>query len=216
MNTRFSPPVQGIVDSVKSFFKGTTEEGNAFSPLDHDEDEHQLYKEDIIENIMSELELRRTAKSAIEQQWRLNANFLVGNQYCDINPYSRDIEQLEPVYDWLERETFNQIAPLIDTRIANLKKINYRMRVKPRTNELEDYQKAEISTTVLQYLQTSSDFDSKKNTAIQWNELAGNCFWLSWWNTNAGDIYATEHDFIVDDDGVEHEKETRLWAVNAL
>ena len=31
-------------------------------------------------------------------------------------------EQLEPVYGWLNRETFNNIAPLIQTRIANLKK----------------------------------------------------------------------------------------------
>ena len=58
------------------------------------------------------------------------------NVYCEIHPYTGDIEQLEPVYEWLNRETFNNIAPLIQTRIANLKKINYLMKVTPATNEL--------------------------------------------------------------------------------
>ena len=178
MNLRYSPVLQGIKASVKSMFSPPNSESaddeEVDRVIDTDDDGNQLYKEDFIANIHDEIEKRRSARSALETQWHLNANFLVGNQYCDFNPYSREIEQLEPVYDWLERETFNQIAPLIDTRIANLKKINYRMKVNPRTNELEDYAKAETSTTILQYLQTSSDFDTKKNTAIQWNELCGN------------------------------------------
>lgn len=170
MNLRYSPVLQGIKASVKSMFSPPNSESaddeEVDRVIDTDDDGNQLYKEDIIANIHEELEKRRSARSALETQWHLNANFLVGNQYCDFNPYSREIEQLEPVYDWLERETFNQIAPLIDTRIANLKKINYRMKVNPRTNELEDYAKAETSTTILQYLQTSSDFDTKKNTSV--------------------------------------------------
>lgn len=194
MKVRYSPPLQGVVAKVKDLFTGKEADGANEEKLvyDIDDEGQQLYKEDIIENIHSELDKRRTERSALENQWRLNANFLAGNQYCEFNPYSREIEQLEPVYDWLERETFNQIAPLIDTRIANLKKINYRMKVKPRTNELDDYAKAETSTTILQYLQTSSDFDTKKNTAIYWNELCGNCFWLSWWDKDKGEKYAAE------------------------
>lgn len=62
----------------------------------------------------------------------------------------------------MEREVYNMIAPLIETRVANLKKINYRMKVKPRTNETDDYAKADVSTTILQYIQNKSDFDSKR------------------------------------------------------
>ena len=209
MNLRFTPPLNGVIAKVKNLFKGD-EPLEANEPLDIDEDGNQLYKEDIIENLLSELEKRKTERSALENQWRLNANFLVGNQYCEFNPYSREIEQLEPVYDWLERETFNQIAPLIDTRIANLKKINYRMKVKPHTNELDDYAKAEVSTTLLQFLQTASDFDSKKNTAIYWNELCGNVFWLSWWDIDKGEEYARETVVDIGDDGKER-KYTRAY-----
>lgn len=212
MNLRFSPVLQGVKASVKSMFSPRGDDDDEDKTVvDTDDDGNELYKEDIIEKVLSELEKRRSQRSALETQWRLNANFLVGNQYCDVNPYSRDIEQLEPVYDWLERETFNQIAPLIDTRIANLKKINYRMKVKPRTNELDDMAKADVSTSILQFLQTSSNFDMKKNTAIQWNELCGNCFWLSWWDKDKGEEYANETIIDIDDNGKERRYERAFY-----
>jgi len=198
MNWRISPPVGGIVASVGSLFSKKAEDPDDAKVIDVNEDGETLFKEDIIKKVLDDLEMRRTERSALERQWTLNANFLVGNQYCDINPYRGDIEQLEPVYDWLEREAFNQIAPLIETRIANLKKINFMMKVKPATNELDDYAKAEVSTSVLQYVQKTSDFESKKNTLIHWNELCGNCFWLSWWDKDKGELFATKT--VIDED----------------
>ena len=213
MNLRFQPPLSGVVASVGSLFglnkKGDGEEDAKV--IDVDDEGKVLYKEDIIQKVRDDLEQRKTERSVLENQWTLNANFLVGNQYCEINPYRGDIEQLEPVYDWLERETFNQIAPLIETRIANLKQLNFMMRVKPATNELDDYAKAEVSTNVLQHTQKVTDFESKKNTAIHWNELCGNCFWLSWWDKDKGEKYAVEELLEVGEDGVEKAKETAYF-----
>lgn len=210
MNFRFAPPVSGVIASVGSLFgiKPKTDDAKA---IDVDEDGKTLYKEDIIAKLNAELAKRKTERSILEQQWTLNANFLMGNQYCEINTYRGEIKQLEPVYDWLERETFNQIAPLIETRIANLKKINYMMKVKPATNELDDYAKAETSTSILQYAQKSSDFESKKNTMIYWNELCGNCFWLSWWDKNKGEKFAVEHEIEIDEKGARKDKETAYY-----
>ena len=213
MNIRFSPPVDGIIGGIGSLFglKGKDKDEEGTGALDVDEEGKVLFKEDIIQKVMEDLEKRRTERSVLEHQWTLNANFLVGNQYCEINPYRGDIEQLEPVYDWLERETFNQIAPLIETRIANLKKINYMMKVKPATNELDDYAKAETSTSVLQHTQRVTDFETKKNTMINWNELTGNCFWLSWWDKDKGEKYAVEEIFDIDEDGNQKKKETAYF-----
>ena len=161
--------------------------------------------------MLDDLEKRKQERLGLERQWTLNANFLVGNQYCEINTHRGDIEQLEPVYDWLEREAFNQIAPLIETRIANLKKINYMMKVKPATNELDDYAKAEVSTSVLQSLQKNSDFESKKNTMIYWNELCGNCFFLSWWDTSKGEKLGSETEIVIGSDGIEKKLETAFY-----
>lgn len=211
MQIRYAPPVSGIIAAAGSFFAGKKGKKKESDAVDTDKDGNVLFKEDIIANVLEKLEERRSERSALERQWTLNANFLVGNQYCGIRPYTGDIEQLEPVYDWLNRETFNTIAPLIQTRIANLKKINYMMKVKPATNELDDYAKAEVSTSVLQYTQKATDFETKKDTMIYWNELCGNCFWLSWWDKDKGDAYATETVIEIDENGNERKREKAFY-----
>ena len=213
MSMRYSPPVTGFRARIGDLFglKGKDEDDGVTGIIDTGEDGELLYKEDIIQKVLDDLQERKTERQILEQQWTLNANFLVGNQYCEINTYRGDIEQLEPVYDWLERETFNQIAPLIETRIANLKKINYMMKVKPATNELDDYAKAEVSTSVLQHTQKVSDFESKKNTAIHWNELTGNCFFLSWWDKDKGEKLAVEQILDIDENGEQKTKETAYF-----
>lgn len=203
----FHTPLRNVVASVGSLFGGNKNK----EVIDTDKDGKTLYKEDIIGQVMEDLTKRKTERQILEQQWTLNANFLVGNQYCEINTYRGDIEQLEPVYDWLERETFNQIAPLVETRIANLMKLGSMMKVKPATNELKDYDKADTSTKVLQHTQKATDFNSKKNTAIYWNELCGNCFWMSWWDKDKGDKVAVETVIDVDEEGNEAKKEIAYY-----
>ena len=213
MNMRYSPPLTGVVASIGSLFglKGKGKGTDDANVIDVDDEGKVLYKEDVIQKVLEDLEKRKQERSVLEQQWTLNANFLVGNQYCEINPYRGDIEQLEPVYDWLERETFNQIAPLVETRIANLKKLSFMMKVNPATNELDDYAKAETSTSVLQHTQKVTDFESKKNTSIGWNELTGNCFWLSWWDKDKGEKYAVEQTLDIDANGEQKSTETAYY-----
>ena len=203
----FHTPLRNVVASIGNLFGGKKNK----EAIDTDRDGNTLYKEDIINKVMEDLTKRKGERQILEQQWTLNANFLAGNQYCEINTYRGDIEQLEPVYDWLEREVFNQIAPLIETRIANLKKISYVMKVKPATNELKDYDKAEISTSVLQYTQKATDFASKNNTAIYWKELCGNVFWISWWDKDKGEKIAVSHSIEIDENGIENKKEIAYY-----
>ena len=202
----------GIVEAISGLFsRNKAVDNSENSVIDIDRDGNTLFKEDIISNILNDLEKRRSEKVALERQWTLNANFLIGNQYCGIHPYTTDIEQLEKLYEWMNRETFNNIAPLIQTRIANLKKLNYMMRVNPATNELSDFAKAEVSTSVLQYKQKSTDFVSKKDTSIYWNELTGNCFWLSWWDKDKGERYAIEKEISLDENGNQKKTEKAFY-----
>jgi hypothetical protein len=100
---------------------------------------------------------------------------------------------------------------LIETRIANLKKIKYLMTVKPATNELDDYAKADVSTAILRNMQSSTSFETHTNTMIAWNELCGNCFWLSWWNKDGGEKYVTEKVAVLGNDGIEEIKEVAYY-----
>lgn len=194
-------------------FGGDSKQEDQAIILDVDIDGKRLYKQDVIKFVLEQVERRKRDRLPLEKQWTLNANFMIGNQYCDINPYRGDIEQLDPVYDWLERETFNRISPLIETRIANLKKINFLMKVNPRTNELDDYAKSEVSTSILRHTQNISDFDTKKNTMIAWNEICGNCFWLSWWDKDKGEEIGREQVTVQDESGSDYqiEKEEAIY-----
>lgn len=189
-----------FIDTIKGFFTPPPPD----KQLDTDSDGHPLFKEDIIRFVTDELDRRKTERQPLEDQWRLNSNFLAGNQYCDINTYSGEVEQVEPVHDWMEHEVFNRIAPLIETRIANLKKIKYLMTVKPATNELDDYAKAETSTAILRHKQNNSDFEAKKNTMILWNELCGNCFWLSWWDKDKGEEYTRDGETVINEGDLDY------------
>ena len=160
-------------------------------PLDRGEDGKPRYKEDITEMIRKELMRRKAERLPYEMQWTLNMNFLMGNQYCTISPRTDAVVQEEDGLSTMEREVYNRISPIVETRIANLKKMRYTMRVKARTSELDDHEKAEVSTAVLRHKQNSSDFFQKTNTALYWNELCGNVFWISWWDRDGGRMLGT-------------------------
>lgn len=203
MNIKFAPHGKGVIASLGSVFGGRKNEDNGRPVIDIDDKGEELYKEDIIAKVLEDCEKRKGDRASYEQQWILNGNFLLGNQFCDINSNTGEVEQQDAPYDWLEMRTFNQIAPLIETRVANLKKISYKMKVKPRTNELDDYAKAEVSTDILAYVQDVSGFKAKNDTAIHWNEVCGNCFYLSWWDASKGEKVAEKVTIEVDENGVE-------------
>lgn len=181
----------GIFERLAGIFKSNDEKKREHA-LDRDKDGKPLFKENIINEIKDKLERRRKERQPLELQWQLNSNFYDGNQYCDINIGLREIKPYA-VCDSEEgasREVFNRIAPLIETRVANLKKVNYAMEVKSATNELEDFQKAKISTAILRNTQEKSGFNAKKDALILWNEICGSCFWLTWWDASKGEEYA--------------------------
>ena len=203
---RFSPAsFRGVIaEKVGSLFgKGVGDEKDDNPQLDVDKNGEPLYKSDIIARLYEDLEKRREARHSYELQWILNSNFLVGNQFCDINPSSGDVEQQETPYDWLEMRAFNLISPLIETRIANLKKLSYGMKAKPKTNELDDFAKADISTSVLKNFQETSGFKSKNDTALHWNEVCGSCFYMAWWDPSKGKKVAEIEKVEIGEDGIE-------------
>ena len=137
----------------------------------------------------------------LELQWTLNANFVAGHQNCDINISSRRIDdEMIPTRTDNERRVYNRIAPLMETRHANLKSVNYDMVVEPRSAEMDDYAKAKVSTKLLMYCQGDTDFQTKKDKLIAWAELTGTAFTLSYWDPNRGDLIARES-AIVDANG---------------
>lgn len=160
-----------------------------------------IYSDDMVAELLGELERRRSDRAPYELQWQLNADFLAGNQNADIDFVNRCLKLDEFKNDRVkERRVFNRIAPLMDTRLANLMSVSYEMVVLPRTGEAEDAAKAKIGTKLLQYCQSNVGFRDQMNQLIQWAEICGTAFTVSYWDTNAGDVVA---EMAVASDGVE-------------
>lgn len=145
-----------------------------------------IYKETLISMVEDKLKEAKKERHPWELQWQLNSNFLCGNQFVDINVGSGTIEEYPKAHDYEEREVYNQIEPLMETRIANLELITYLMVVKPATDELSDIRKAKVSSALLKHYQVSTGFSSKIHSAVSLMELCGTAFFLSWWDTAGG------------------------------
>lgn len=145
------------------------------------------YREDILAMIEEECRRRHEERRPLELKWMLCSDFYAGHQYRDINPYRGELEDYDPPYDYMERGVYNRIAPLIETRIANFKSLNFSMEVHPATCELSDYEKSLVATRLLTQTQYKCDFLSKKDSLVLWSELCGTAFLLSWWDPSKGD-----------------------------
>ena len=145
-------------------------------------------REDLLAQIDTECRRRHAERRPLELCWMLSADFFAGHQYCDINPYSREISDYTPPYDFMERGVFNRIAPLIETRIANLKLLDLSQVVRPATAEIADYEKSLVATRLLTSLKAEGGFADKSDNLLLWSEICGTSFLLSWWDSRAGDV----------------------------
>ncbi len=138
--------------------------------------------------VKDEFERRREERRPFELQWRLNQNFLAGNQYCDIDAVLGDIEEVEPVYDWMTAETYNHLAPIVSTRLAKLMRVQPGLSVRPATSDNADQAAAKTSTKLLKGFQAAVDMNRLTREAMTWAEVCGTCLMKSVWNPEAGRV----------------------------
>ena len=77
------------------------------------------FAEDVVESVRADFAQRQLQRRPYELAWQLNMNFLMGNQYCRITPRG-SIEQEEKFYFWQEKQVYNHIAPIVETRLSRL------------------------------------------------------------------------------------------------
>lgn len=208
----------GLLDKIFGGARRGRDDVDVIEPLPVGEvDGREVTGEDVVAYILGELRRRRDERCAYELQWTLNADFLAGHQNCDINMTSRSVEMQETAEKGSkERRVYNRIAPLMETRHANLKSVNYDMVVKPRTAELEDYAKARISSKILSYCQAITDFDRKKDKLIAWAELTGTAYTISYWDVSRGGVVGKRVTQEIGEDGnvSEREEDVRIGEID--
>lgn len=142
-------------------------------------------EEKIVAEINADFKKRQEARRPIELNWRLNMNFVVGNQFAQISSKG-DIEESGKEYFWQEREVYNHIAPILETRLAKLGRVKAKAQVRPATSDDEDVASASLATKLIDAVCKENDFSSQLALANTWSEITGSAFFKVTWDANKG------------------------------
>lgn len=141
---------------------------------------------ELISLVNTEFERRSKERLPFENQWKLNINFLEGNQYIDINPVSQSLEEIPRAFWWQEREVFNMIAPNIETRLSRLSRMRPILKVRPGSNDPDDSRATKVSNHLLTNTYYDKKMQQKQFDANAWMESCGTVLKKHTWNPNLG------------------------------
>lgn len=143
------------------------------------------YEEELIAEVVKDFEERREARRPFETQWRLDLNFYMGDQYCTATA-TGEIEDVEREYYWQEREVFNHIASLVETRCAKLNGVRPTMTVRPFSSDDGDVKTAKTASKILASACDRLDIDAALAEGTVWSEITGTAFYYVGWDSGAG------------------------------
>lgn len=143
------------------------------------------FEEEIVAEVIADFKKRQEIRRPIELNWRLNMNFVLGNQFAEISPKG-DIEENDRQYFWQQREVYNHIAPILETRLAKLARVKSRATVRPASSDDADAASASLATKLISAVGADNDFPSLLGTANSWSEVCGCVFYKVVWDTTKG------------------------------
>ena len=106
--------------------------------------QQQRFAEDVVADVKQDFQNRQNFRRPYELAWQLNMNFVMGNQYCAISPRGA-IEQEEKYYFWQEKQVYNHIAPIVETRLARLNRVRPKPVARPFSNSDKDIEVYDIN-----------------------------------------------------------------------
>ncbi|MCM1043172.1 MAG: hypothetical protein NC350_03055, partial [Corallococcus sp.] len=96
-----------------------------------------------------------------------------------------EIEQEDKYFFWQEKQVFNHIAPIVETRSARLNRVRPRPTVRPFSPSDCDVNAAKMSTRILQGASDKLMLDEILSQATMWSEVCGTSFYKVTWQTSA-------------------------------
>ena len=142
----------------------------------------QEFAEDVVKSVKTDFAERQKMRRPYELSWQLNMNFTMGNQYCGISPRG-SIEQEDKYYCWQEKQVFNHIATIVDTRLSRLNRVRPKPMARPFSGSDADVNSAKLSTKILNSAREKIHLDEIITRATAWSEVCGTAFYKISWNT---------------------------------
>ncbi|MCR2033696.1 portal protein [Anaerofustis stercorihominis] len=171
-----------------------------------DKKEAKYDEHEICSFIFDLLEKKRRERLPYELKWRLAINFLQGDQYSYIDSVSGGIMEVDNVQWWQEREVFNQIAPIYDTRLAKLSKLKVLMNVRPATNSKDDVKSSKVCKKILESIEEDLEMKKLQKQANIWAEKTGSAIWGVFWDKNKGKTIGYKEQYVKKENSDKKEK----------
>ena len=147
--------------------------------------EKSQYIEDLIKEVQSDFKKRQKQRLFYERQWELNINFLNGNQYCEVDSRGELAEQGKTFY-WQNKEVFNHIAPIINSRLSKFSCIVPTLSVRPETDDDRDVAAASFAEKLLESAFKKTNLHEVVKKTTVWSETCGTGFYKIIWNSLGG------------------------------
>ncbi len=141
----------------------------------------------IVDFINSDFKKRQQERRKHELSWELNMNFYLGNQYSYISSIG-ELGDVEKRYYWENREVFNHIAPVVEARLAKLRKIKPNLTIKPSGSSEKDLYSTKLTKAILNNCIEDNSLSSLISTATHWSEITGTSFYKISWDNSIGNI----------------------------
>src|SRR5690606_23950247 len=160
---------------------------NRFFPFGRSrQDSQPEWAENLASFVNDEFRRRQEERRPWELQWRLNEEFVNDNQFLEINASLGTVEEIPRLWWWQEREPFNHIAPIYETRTARLARIRPKMTVRPFSSSMDDVAAAEVEQDLLEYYYHELGMAERVVRLTHWVELHGTAFLKPIWDPRAG------------------------------
>ena len=189
--------LQKIIGTFTSKNQEDIEQDNDLEKVEDIED--TMWQDELVTFVDDEFERRRQERMPFELQWRLNMDFNNGQQYSTINNYAQTLDIQEKMFDWQQREVYNHIAPITETRLAKLARVRPSMTVLPATNDTTDINNVKVCKAILKATYRKQKMQEKIITANSWAEICGCVWYKDTWDKDAGKVVA----IIQDEDGTQ-------------
>ncbi len=136
--------------------------------------------QDLVLEIRSDFEERRNRRRFQESKWKLNIKFMQGKQNVFLDP-AGDVTD-----DRRDKEIYNHIAPIIETRLAKFSRVNCAVNVRPAGADEKEINAAKLSGKIIDATLRDNNFTALVAEANYWAELTGTAFYKVVWDENGG------------------------------
>lgn len=147
--------------------------------------EKDMFIEEIVKAVREDFDKRQLERQPLELEWRLNLDFVAGNQFSYQTPAGEILES-EKNYYWERREVYNHIAPIIETRLSKLSRVRPAMSVRAASGDDHDLYIARLSSKILSGICNNINYPEIIANATMWSEICGTAFYKVVWNNEKG------------------------------